>query len=140
RSPVFAYESELRAWLDSHQDEKEQEPTKEANASIRSLVPHGRVGIALAALAGLILIVGLGFGVSLFKSRAMPAAGGSMHAPTKEALAFYRAGLFERQTRTPAGLRHAVDDFTQAIVRDPQYAEAYAGLAQSYELLREYTT
>ena len=54
-------------------------------------------------------------------------------------MAFYRAGLFEWQSRTPAGLRHAVDDFTQAIVRDPQYAQAYAGLAQCYELLREYT-
>jgi Tfp pilus assembly protein PilF len=62
------------------------------------------------------------------------------HQPNKEALAFYRAGLFEWQSRTPGGLRHAVDDFTQAIVRDPQYAQAYAGLAQCYELLREYTT
>src|SRR6185312_1061209 len=62
------------------------------------------------------------------------------HLPNTEAQAFYNAGLFEWQSRTPAGLRHAIDDFTQAIVRDPQYAEAYAGLAHCYELLREYTT
>jgi Tfp pilus assembly protein PilF len=38
------------------------------------------------------------------------------------------------------GLAHAVADFKQAIARDPNYAEAYAGLANCYNLLREYTT
>jgi len=32
-----------------------------------------------------------------------------------------------------------VDYFTQAVVRDPQYAEAYVGLANCYNLLREYS-
>jgi tetratricopeptide (TPR) repeat protein len=33
-----------------------------------------------------------------------------------------------------------VDYFTQSIVHDPQFAPAYAGLAMSFDLLREYTT
>lgn len=37
------------------------------------------------------------------------------------------------------GLNQALDDFTQAIVRDPQYARPYVGLADAYNLLREYT-
>ena len=35
-------------------------------------------------------------------------------------------------------LNHAVADFTQAIAHDPSDAEAYAGLADSYNLIREY--
>jgi tetratricopeptide (TPR) repeat protein len=47
--------------------------------------------------------------------------------------------MHDWNTRTPEGLRLAVDEFTQAIVRAPDYAEAYAGLADCYNLLREYT-
>ncbi|HEY4113779.1 MAG TPA: tetratricopeptide repeat protein, partial [Rhizomicrobium sp.] len=64
---------------------------------------------------------------------------GNGHVPNAEAERLYRAGLYAWQTRTPVGLTHAVDDFTQAIVHDPQYAQAYAGLASCYNLLREYT-
>jgi Tfp pilus assembly protein PilF len=32
-----------------------------------------------------------------------------------------------------------VDSFTQALVRDPAYAQAYVGLAESYNLLREFS-
>ena len=38
--------------------------------------------------------------------------------------------------RTPDDLSRAVDYFTQAIARDPGYANSYAGLADSYNLLR----
>lgn len=51
----------------------------------------------------------------------------------------YLQGLFYWQKRTPESLDKAVDSFTQAIVRDPGYAEAYVGLANCYNLLREYT-
>jgi tetratricopeptide (TPR) repeat protein len=36
-------------------------------------------------------------------------------------------------------LKRAIDDFTQAIVRDPGFAEAYAGLAVAYNLDREFS-
>ena len=36
-------------------------------------------------------------------------------------------------------MNKSVDYFTQAIVHDPNYAPAYVGLANSYNLLREYT-
>ena len=41
--------------------------------------------------------------------------------------------------RTPASLSRAVSEFSAAIARDPDYAEAYAGLAGAYDLMREYT-
>jgi len=52
---------------------------------------------------------------------------------------FYLKGRFYWNKRTPESLNKAVDSFTQAIVRDPSYAPAYVGLADCYNLLREYT-
>ncbi len=49
-------------------------------------------------------------------------------------------GRYEWNQRTPESLNRALDFFTQAIVHDPGYAQAYVGLADTYDLLREYTT
>lgn len=58
--------------------------------------------------------------------------------PNPEAQEFYLKGRYYWNKRTPADLTKAVDFFTQAIVHDPNYAQAYVGLADSYNLLREY--
>jgi DNA-binding winged helix-turn-helix (wHTH) protein/tetratricopeptide (TPR) repeat protein len=63
----------------------------------------------------------------------------SRHSANAEAEQFYLRGRFYWQERTPDGLNKAVDAFTQAIVHDPNYAPAYVGLADCYNLLREYT-
>ncbi len=63
----------------------------------------------------------------------------SRHATNAEAQQFYLQGRFYWEKRTPDGLNKAVDYFTQAIVHDPNYAPAYVGLADCYNLLREYT-
>ncbi len=52
---------------------------------------------------------------------------------------FYLRGRYEWNQRTPESLNRALDLFTQAIVHDPGDARAYAGLADTYNLLREYT-
>lgn len=62
-----------------------------------------------------------------------------MDRTNAEAEQFYLKGRFYWQKRTPGGLDKAVDSFTQAIIRDPDYAPAYVGLADCYNLLREYT-
>ena len=53
---------------------------------------------------------------------------------------FYLRGRYEWSQRTPASLHRALDLFTQAIVHNPGDARAYAGLADTYDLLREYST
>ena len=58
----------------------------------------------------------------------------------KRALDLYLKGRYEWNQRTPDSLNRALDLFTQAIVHDPGYAQAYAGLADTYDLLREYST
>ncbi len=70
------------------------------------------------------------------KSTSPELKGGSARA---EAEQFYLKGRFYWEKRTPDGLNRALDYFTQAIVHDPNYAAAYVGLADCYNLLREYT-
>lgn len=60
-------------------------------------------------------------------------------AANREAEEFYLKGRYYWEKRTPESLTKAVDFFTQAIVHDPNFAQAYVGLADCYNLLREYT-
>jgi tetratricopeptide (TPR) repeat protein len=50
----------------------------------------------------------------------------------------YQQGLYHLNQRTEEGLQRAVGFFERVISEDPQYAQAYAGLATSYELLGNY--
>ena len=63
----------------------------------------------------------------------------SSHAHNPEAEQLYLKGRYYWNKRTPDDLNKAVDYFVQAIVHDPNYASAYIGLADCYNLLREYT-
>jgi len=63
----------------------------------------------------------------------------SSHAHNPEAEQLYLKGRYFWEKRTPADLNKAVDYFVQAIVHDPNYGAAYVGLADCYNLLREYT-
>jgi hypothetical protein len=65
---------------------------------------------------------------------------GQGHRPDALAAGLYRSGLHAWQTRSPSGLARAEKDFSEAIKRDPHYAEAYAGLAGVYDLEGEFTT
>jgi DNA-binding winged helix-turn-helix (wHTH) protein/tetratricopeptide (TPR) repeat protein len=103
----------------------------------------------LLFLAALVIAVGM-LGLSHRASNAGTAAAAAKHptagqpasAPrssSSEAEQFYLQGRFYWEKRTPDGLNKAVDFFTQAIVHDSNYAPAYVGLADCYNLLREYT-
>jgi tetratricopeptide (TPR) repeat protein len=61
------------------------------------------------------------------------------HSVDPQAEQLYLKGIYYWHKRTPEDLNQAVDYFTQAVVHDPQYAEAYVGLADCYNLLREYS-
>lgn len=62
------------------------------------------------------------------------------HQPDSISQDLYLKGRFYFEKRTPNDLKTAVDAFTQAIVHDPGYAQAYVGLADCYSLLREFST
>ena len=59
-------------------------------------------------------------------------------AVNPEAHEAYLKGRYFWNKRTDDGLRKAIDYFNQAIEKDPTYAQAYTGLADSYALLGDW--
>jgi TolB-like protein/DNA-binding winged helix-turn-helix (wHTH) protein/Tfp pilus assembly protein PilF len=55
-----------------------------------------------------------------------------------EAYDLYLKGRYFQAKRSEPGFQQAVECFEQAIAKDPTYAPAYAGLADTYTLISEY--
>jgi tetratricopeptide (TPR) repeat protein len=88
----------------------------------------------LAVVLGLIVVLSFSRREPRFKNAlAVP------HPPRSEAQELYLKGEYHWSKRTPEDLNKAVDYFTQSIVKDPSYAQAYVGLADCYNLLREFS-
>jgi tetratricopeptide (TPR) repeat protein len=109
-------------------------------------------GVVVAAIAGAaVQLIALRSGnlslsrtvLSLFSKNQPKASLTAMAVSDSErnlARDLYLKGRYEWNQRTPDSLNRALDSFTQAIVHDPSYAQAYVGLADTYDLLREYST
>lgn len=54
-----------------------------------------------------------------------------------EAHLLYLRGQFEKNKVTEVGLRNAIQYFTQALARNPNYAQAHAGMAFAYDMLAD---
>ena len=61
------------------------------------------------------------------------------HTDKTAAYQLYLKGRYYWNKRTEDGLKKGIDHFQQAIAVDPNYALAYAGLADSYNLLASYS-
>ncbi len=73
-------------------------------------------------------------------AKSRPASARSLRQPAnREAEDFYLKGRFYWNKRTPESLNQALEAFTQAIAHDPNYSDAYVGLADCYNLLREFS-
>ncbi|MGC2331026.1 MAG: winged helix-turn-helix domain-containing protein [Candidatus Acidiferrales bacterium] len=57
------------------------------------------------------------------------------YAPVPEAYRSYLRGRYNLNRRSIAGMTTAIGAFNEAIVEDPNYAPAYSGLADTYNLL-----
>jgi tetratricopeptide (TPR) repeat protein len=62
------------------------------------------------------------------------------HTENVEAYEIYLKGRYYWNKRTEAGLMKSIEYFDQAIVKDPQFALAHAGLADSYAVFNLYST
>jgi len=60
------------------------------------------------------------------------------YTDNSEAYQIYLRGRYQWNKRTEEGLRKGIEFFNEAIAKDPEYALAYAGLADCYALLIEY--
>lgn len=123
---------------------------REGRAPIASRLP--KFAKPLAASLFFLAVVGLiAYLVSLRHAQppggsAAPSSAASTAAPQPgspaadaDAEQLYLKGRYYWNQRTPDDLNKALDYFMQAIVLDPNYAPAYVGLADCYNLLREYS-
>jgi Tfp pilus assembly protein PilF len=84
--------------------------------------------------AASVLLAALIAAAILWRNREQPE-----RAANYEARELYLQGRYHWNKRTPEDLNRALDYFTQAVVKDPRYAQAYVGLADAYNLFSEYT-
>jgi tetratricopeptide (TPR) repeat protein len=140
RGSVYAFTDELQEWL--RKPEAQQEGLAEPGQASAAPASEPRIRWLTWVAAGALALAGIAVAYSYrtlhFGARAAVQAR-SRHVPTPEAQDFYLKGQFYWNQRTPESLNRAVDSFTQAVVRDPAYAQAYVGLAESYNLLREFS-
>ena len=149
---VFAYANELSEWLRTPQNPVGAQPAPDAPqpgssaGSPPASPPAGFRSRQFVAWAWAVLIIvcaGLAVGIFAYRKR----HGFSVHAASSaaprsaspEAENLYLQGRYYWNRRTPQDLNKAVDYFTQSIVHDPGYAPAYVGLADCYNLLREFS-
>jgi DNA-binding winged helix-turn-helix (wHTH) protein/Tfp pilus assembly protein PilF len=96
--------------------------------------------IVFLAILGITWIVRSGFRVAKMAVKRGTTPAHVQHQPAnREAEDWFLKGRFYWNERTPESLNQAVDAFTQAIVHDPKYADAYMGLADCYNLMREFS-
>ena len=133
RSRIYAEVAELEAWRRSGDlpEAEGQGPPRPAARTRRS-----RIFMALAG-AAVAIIVAEGVAVGLTLWRTSPVKPPPPPPPAARKLYAECARAWEQ--RTPASLNQALDDFNAALRIDPDYAEAYAGLACTFDLMRQYT-
>jgi tetratricopeptide (TPR) repeat protein len=162
---VFAYATELSQWLKDPgaavTEISEQASGAEANSSspggIREseppfsqhvsspAIPVRSSRFQVARILASLLAILLGFLILKHQIPKQPSSASATnlapatHQTSPEAEDLYLKGRYFWNKRTPEDLNKALDLFTQAIVRDPGYAQPFVGLADCYNLLREYS-
>jgi tetratricopeptide (TPR) repeat protein len=168
RGGVFAWSSELTAWLNSAavngkvddppaappispppapEPIASSAPDPPTPAATVAAAPHFRNTRIWITLAGLMLAAALVYGVRFFSHpharrsvAESPRGIAPHHVPDPEAREFYLKGRYYWNRRTDASLHQAIDSFTQAVVHDSEYAQAYAGLAECYDIMPEFSS
>jgi TolB-like protein/DNA-binding winged helix-turn-helix (wHTH) protein/Tfp pilus assembly protein PilF len=73
------------------------------------------------------------------KQTALSSGGAPRKPGNQEAYDLYLKGMYFWNKRTINGFQQAINYFQTAVTKDPTYAPAYAGLANSYSLLTGYS-
>lgn len=167
RGGVFAYTHELNRWLNrTHGKATVAEfpapgprlaesapvpaparpPSEAAEPHRAGMVTPSRPLTPWVAILAAAAVAVLGFwGIEHLRHRThqLPAAGAAQPSPVAashnpEAENLYLRGRYYWNRRTSSDLNQAVGEFTQALADDPGYGAAYAGLAETYDLMPEY--
>jgi tetratricopeptide (TPR) repeat protein len=144
---VYAYVTELDEWLKNGGGIEAEALENSADAAqtpnVEQIAPAISAGVShRSRFRGLHLMIAAAVAVGIVALAATAVWVKSERTPRPvnvAAYSFYLKGLYSWQTRTPAGLTQAIDDFNKSIADDPNFASAYAGLADCYNLMQEYT-
>ena len=141
RDSIFADSAEIDAWL---QERARVHSTTPADVA----APHQFVEVRPATrLRGAAIWLSLGLTIVLVmvplslrdrSDASTTATGAARLTRNADALRFYLRGRQEMDKRNREGFTAAVEDFRQAIVKDPEFAMAYTGLADAYSLMGYY--
>ena len=162
RGGVFAWSHELSDWLNSSAaaNGKVDPPTPSPAFAVAAPVesaskptlsapapatPRRNTLVWTAAVAVLLVSAVTGIVVlSRHRDRSgavdTHTAAAPHHVPDPEAEQLYLKGRYYWSRRTAESLNHAIDAFTQSVVHDSDYAQAYAGLAECYDLMPEFAS
>jgi tetratricopeptide (TPR) repeat protein len=144
KAGVFAYANELSDWLKPPEPAglspalPAAEKSVEVPAYVVAPPPVRQSGVSWAPIAALAAVT-LAALAAIAWNYPLASRQAAAHVTNPEAEDLYLKGRYHWNKRTPDDLNQAVDLFTQAIVHDPGYAKAYAGLADTYNLLREFS-
>jgi tetratricopeptide (TPR) repeat protein len=132
RSAVHAFREELETWL--------RTGAQTPSPSRPTLWPwtwrgRGRANriILIAASVVLMALVGLAIWQPAFLT-----GNGAQHEAAAAAREHYLRGTYLWEKRTRTDLEEALREFRQAVAIDPDYAAAHVGIADTYNLLRQY--
>ncbi|HEX6641584.1 MAG TPA: protein kinase [Thermoanaerobaculia bacterium] len=126
KAPERRYQSATELLVDLRNFDRDRLLAAPSPARVRFRGIAGMVLLMIAAVAGI-----------LFWQRASRPKTQPVDA---EAYRLYLHGRQQWSTRSPEGLRGALDSFRQTIEIDPAFAPAYAGLADTYSLLERYAS
>jgi tetratricopeptide (TPR) repeat protein len=161
RGGVFAYRGELTDWMNSALFERARKDSSSAHYDVPPEQPSGITASAesvpvsrwtifaagirrsrYALLAVALAIAAITVYSTVVWGRRTPKSSGAgrSYNANPAAREAYLMGSYYWNQRTGESLTRAVDAFTQAAVRDPGYALAYSGLAETYNLLPEYSS
>ena len=153
RSGVFAFTAEVDAWQAlGCTATPDPEPIPEAPEPVAEVIALAPVPPAvratrlpqISAIAAVIAVTAVTVLLASVHARThdlqpLVVAATPAHIPSRAAEDLYLNGRYFWNKRTSEDLNTALGLFKQAIHRDPNYAQAYIGLADTYSLLVEFS-
>lgn len=155
--PVYAFSDELDVWMfgnatfdvlnettpetaDTIPEVIEVTPLAETS-SLNAAARKGRFDrrVIAASLLGLVLAAGAGAAIWWQGSGQSVAEVTVAENVPADARELYLRGTYLWNRRTPEGIAEAIPTFHQALAIHPDYADAHAGLAMTYNLARQYS-
>lgn len=152
RNLVFAYADELERWLRGDSPAPEEAPATETAAAGPDGTPRVPAADTVRAsrvagfhrpallIAGAIMLFAVVVIAGILSMRDAPILPGrAAYRPDPKVRDLYLDAVYYLETRQASGLNRAMQLLTEATTLDPDYADAYAKLAETYNMVSQFT-